>query len=177
MYFTPVARKELIWDVVAALQTVHGRAESAVQAWQVANRYETERRREQERYRGVMRVVLRAWREEADGRCAHSKWVALATGQLVAQGGPAGRLGTDSLPTAQTTLQPRVPKKEQGNAIAEARLHDELLVRERKCEGGSGVLPVARSAVPAGTQARLLLTYARLVVGGRLRGRRREFMF
>ena len=70
-----------------------------------------------------------------------------------------------------------MPKKEQGNAIAEARLHDELLVRERKCEGGSGVLPVARSAVPAGTQARLLLTYARLVVGGRLRGRKREFMF
>ena len=37
------------------------------------------------------------------------------------------------------------------------------------------MLPVARSAVPAGTQARLLLTYARLVEGGRLGllGRRR----
>ena len=34
---------------------------------------------------------------------------------------------------------------------------------------------VARSAVPAGTQARLLLTYIRLVEGGRLRRRRLEF--
>ena len=34
---------------------------------------------------------------------------------------------------------------------------------------------VARSAVPAGTQARLLLTYIRLVEGGRLRRRRWEF--
>ena len=48
-----------------------------------------------------------------------------------------------------------------------------MMARELKCEGGSGVLPVARSAVPAGTQARLLLTYARLVEGGRLLGRRR----
>ena len=32
---------------------------------------------------------------------------------------------------------------------------------------------MAPSAVPAGTQARLLLTYARLVEGGRLLGRRR----
>ena len=122
-----------------------------------------------------MRLVVRAWREKADGRGARSKRVALASGQLVTQGGPAGRLGTDSLPTTHTTLQPRVPKKEQGNAIAEARLNDELLVRERKCEGGSGMLPVARSAVPACTQARLLLTYARLVECGRLRGRKREF--
>jgi hypothetical protein len=43
---------------------------------------------------------------------------------------------------------------------------------------GVRVLPVcavARSAVPAGTQARLLLTYIRLVEGGRLRRRRWEF--
>ena len=32
-----------------------------------------------------------------------------------------------------------------------------------------------RSAVPAGTQARHLLTYARLFLGGRLRARRREY--
>jgi hypothetical protein len=51
----------------------------------------------------------------------------------------------------------------EGEATAEARLHDEMMARELKCEGGSGVLPVARSAVPAGTQAsaaaNLLLTY------------------
>ena len=53
-------------------------------------------------------------------------------------------------------------------------LRKELLRRERKCESGSGVLPVARSAVPAGTRARLLLTYIRLVEGGRLQRDRRE---
>ena len=35
----------IIWDVVLALQTVHGRAESAVQAWQATHRHELERRR------------------------------------------------------------------------------------------------------------------------------------
>ena len=174
---TPVERKEIIWDVVLALQTVHGRAESAVQAWQATHRHELERRREQERYRGLLRTVMRAWREEADGRCARSKRVALPTSQQVTQGAPAGRLGADYLPTTHTTMQPRKPTKkevdEEGEATAEARLHDEMMARELKCEGGSGVLPVARSAVPAGTQARLLLTYARLVEGGRLLGRRR----
>ena len=53
------------------------------------------------------------------------------------------------------------------------RLQQELVESERKCESGSGVLPVARSAVPAGTRARLLLTYVRLVEGGRLQQRRR----
>ena len=55
-----------------------------------------------------------------------------------------------------------------------ARSCKELLRRERKCESGSGVVPVARSAVPAGTRARMLLTYIRLVEGGRLQRDRRE---
>jgi hypothetical protein len=78
-----------------------------------------------------------------------------------------------------TTMQPRKPTKkeeeEEGKATAEARLHDEMMARELNCEGGSGALPVPRSAVPAGTQARHLLTYVRLFLGGRLRARRREY--
>jgi len=78
-----------------------------------------------------------------------------------------------------TTMQPRKPTKkeeeEEGKDTAEARLHDEMMARELKCEGGSGALPVPRSAVPAGTQARHLLTYVRLFLGGRLRARRREY--
>jgi hypothetical protein len=35
-----------------------GRAESAVQAWQATHRHELERRREQERYRGLLRTVM-----------------------------------------------------------------------------------------------------------------------
>ena len=122
---TPVERKEIIWDVVLALQTVHGRAESAVQAWQATHRHELERRREQERYRGLLRTVMRAWREEADGRCARSKRVALPTSQQVTPGAPAGRLGADYLPTMHTTMQPRKPTKkeveeEDDDAVADA---------------------------------------------------------
>lgn len=159
---TPAERRELIQDVVAALQTVHGRAVSAVQAWQAAHRHEIERRRDQERCRELMRLLVRAWREEADGRHARSMRVALPTGQLIAQGGPRGRLGTDCLPTVHTTVKPSKPTEKEvekkGKAAAEARLHNEMMACERKCEGGGGVLPVARSAVPAGTRARLLLS-------------------
>ena len=177
---TPAARRELIQAVVEALQRVHGRAAGAVREWQAAHRHELERRRDQERFRGLLRTVMRAWREQADGRCACSMRVALPTGQLVVQGAPAGRLGTDCLPTVHTTVQPRRPTaREEGQtgtkAAAEARLHQEMMEREVRCEGGNGVLPVARSAAPAGTQARLLLTYIRLVEGGRLRRRRWEF--
>ena len=176
---TPAARKELIQAVVEALQRVHGRAEGAVREWQAAQRHELERRRDQERFRGLLRTVVRAWREQADGRCARSMRVSLPAGQLVVQGAPAGRLGTDCLPTVHTTVQPSKPTAHQerveGKAAAEARLHREMMAREVRCEGGNGVLPMARSAVPAGTQARLLLTYIRLVEGGRLRRRRWEF--
>ena len=110
---TPAERRELIQDVVAALQTVHGRAVSAVQAWQAAHRHEIERRRDQERCRELMRLVVRAWREEADGRHARSMRVALPTGQLSVQGGPRGRLGTDCLPTMHTTVKPSKPTEKE----------------------------------------------------------------
>lgn len=128
-----------------------------------------------ERCRELMRLVVRAWREEADGRHARSKRVSLPStyrtqenqGQLIVQGGPRGRLGTDCLPTMHTTVRPRKPTQEEavqeGKVAAEAHLHKEMMARERKCEGGGGALPVARSAVPAGTRARLLLTYTRSV--------------
>ena len=68
---TPVERKEIIWDVVLALQTVHGRAESAVQAWQATHRHELERRREQERYRGLLRTVMRPGHPRGVRRGSH----------------------------------------------------------------------------------------------------------
>ena len=46
--------------------------------------------------------------------------------------------------------------------------------KERKCEGGTGRLPIARLAVCAGSMARLLLTHVRLVEGERLRARQSE---
>ena len=57
-------RGELIKAVVQALTIFHGRAAGMVQAWQGAHRHELERRRAQEKYRGLLRTVVRAWREE-----------------------------------------------------------------------------------------------------------------
>ena len=76
----------MIKEVVACLQAVHGRAAGAVEEWQKAHRRALERRREQERYRGLLRTVVRAWREEADGRKAMSLRVALPRGVNVQAG-------------------------------------------------------------------------------------------
>ena len=74
-------RGELIKAVVQALTVLHGRAAGTVQAWQGAHRHELERRRNQEKYRGLLRTVVRAWREEADGRKAKTlRSVALRPG-------------------------------------------------------------------------------------------------
>ena len=80
------------------------------------------------------------------------------------------RPDTDALSTICSSQ--RVSGRGAGEEL-QRDLREELLRRERKCESGSGVLPVARSAVPAGTRARLLLTYIRLVEGGRLQRDRR----
>ena len=127
---TEAERRDMIKEVVGALLVVHGRAASLVGSWKQTHRHELERRRQQERCRGLMRTVMRAWREEADGRRARSLRVAVPAGTLVERGRHAGRLGSGDY------------------------------------------LPVGRSAVPAGSRARLLLTYVRLVEGGRLRRRR-----
>ena len=49
----------------------------------------------------------------------------------------------------------------------------DLQDKEMRCEGGSGRLPSARSALPSWSFARLFLTHVRLVEGGRLDARRR----
>ena len=45
-------------------------ARGLVEQWISKHTFEVRRREEQERYRGVMRVIMRAWREQADGRPA-----------------------------------------------------------------------------------------------------------
>ena len=91
-----------------------------------------------------------------------------------------GRLGSgDCLSTEHV---PWRPAPERLRAVLQdtdsADLQKELLAERRRHESRGemcGVrLPADRSAVPAGSLARLLLTYARLVEGGRLRKRRRE---
>ena len=143
-------RGELIKAVVQALTVLHGRAAGTVQAWQGAHRHELERRRNQEKYRGLLRTVVRAWREEADGRKAKTlRSAALRPG--VERGAHPARMDTDTLSTMCSSQ--RVSGRGAGEELQQD-LRKELLRRERKCESGSGVLPVARSAVPAGTRAR-----------------------
>ena len=97
----------MIDEVVEALLVVHERAASLVQSWTLRHRHELERRRQQEKCRGLMRLVLRAWREEADGRTARSLRTAVPTGTLVEAGRHAGRLGTgDCLSTEHVPWRP-----------------------------------------------------------------------
>ena len=124
-----------------ALTVLHGRAAWMVQAWQGAHRHELERRRAQEKYRGLLRTVVRAWREEADGRKAKTlRSVALRPG--VERGAHPARMDTDTLSTMCSSQ--RVSGRGAGEEL-QRDLREELLRRERKCESGSGVLPVAVS--------------------------------
>jgi hypothetical protein len=136
-------------------------------AWKRAHAGEVKRRNGQERARGLMKLILRAWREEADGRKARS--LRGAKDWRVEEHAPS-RIPTDCLPTTSTLVSLRIPRT--ANATTEARLRKDSTQKELKCEGGGGRLPVARSALPAGSQARLLLMYIRLVEGGRLKARR-----
>ena len=127
-----------------------------------------------------MRTVMRAWQEEADGRKARSLRIAVPKGTMVEEGRHTGRLGSgDCLSTEHV---PWRPAPERLRAVLQdterADLPKELQAERRRHEPRGEIcgarLPADRSAVPAGSLARLLLTYARLVEGGRLRKRRRE---
>ena len=67
-------------------------------------------------------------------------------------------------------VRPRIPRS--ATKEEEEALWEEAMGRELQCEGGGGRLPIARSALPAGSMARLLLTHIRLVEGGRLKARK-----
>ena len=70
---------------------------------------------------------------------------------------------TDCLPTLKRSSFKRKPETEEKTSD---KLWEETVVKEQKCEGGGERLPEARSALPAGSQARIFITHARLVVGG-----------
>ena len=127
-----------------------------------------------------MRTVVRAWREEADGRKARSLRIAVPKGTMVEEGRHTGRLGSgDCLSTEHVPWRPaperlRAVLQDPDNADLPKELQAERRRHESRGEMYGARLSADRSAVPAGSLARLLLTYARLVEGGRLRKRRRE---
>ena len=98
-------RREMIHEVVEALLVVHGRAASLVQSWRQTHKNELERRQQQEKYRGLMRTIVRAWREEADGRKARSLRIAVPKGTMVEEGRHTGRIGSgDCLSTEHVPM-------------------------------------------------------------------------
>ena len=137
-------RREMIDEVVEALLVVHGRAASLVQSWTQKHRYELERRLQQERRRGLTRVVVRAWREEVDGRKARSLRVAVPKGRLVEAGRHADRLGSgDCLSTEHV---PWWPPPRDMKAALQAPDNEALLERlrnQRRGHEGRGVWGVA----------------------------------
>ena len=115
---------------------VHGRAASLVQSWRQTHKYELDRRQQQEKYRGLMRTVVRAWREEADGRKARSLRIAVPKGTIVEEGRHTGRLGSgDCLSTEHV---PWRPAPERLRAVLQdtdsADLQKELLAERRRHE-------------------------------------------
>ena len=124
---------------------------------------------EQERKRGLIRVIVRAWREVADGRRAHS--LRSATDNHI-ETHASSRMPNNVLSGAHTSFRPRIPMDASANVVA-ARWND-LQDEEMRCEGGSRRLPSARSALPSWSCARLFLTHIRLVEGGRLDARRKS---
>ena len=66
--------------------------------------WEVERRKGQEQLRGVMRVIVRAWREEADGRRARA--LRSATDKHI-EAHARTRTPTDVLTSEHTSFRPR----------------------------------------------------------------------
>ena len=112
-------------------------------------------------------MIVRAWREVADGRRARS----LRSQTYASAGSHApSRFPVDVLPGAHTSARPRGIARVEGEEAAQRWQH--LAQEIRKCDG-NGRLPEARSAIPDGSFARLFLLHVRLVEGGRLGAKRR----
>ena len=168
-------RKAMVAIVIEAVQQAQGAALGAIERWQGAQRGALERRREGGRLREVLRTVLLAWREEADSRQARSTAPAGGRGEargctwLPGRGKPRKERHPRTLGSQATTHMSQVsgalergrdPLKEKGAYATGPEVKKLKEMRERP-----------RSAIPPGSQARVLMTWARLT-GGPERARR-----
>ena len=161
----------MVGEVVAAVQKAQSEVASAVDRWHEAHRGALERRKESGRLREVLRTVLLAWREEADGRQTRSASKGAGRG---GDTGSAWLSGRDKpraerhpihiLQSQKETMHTRQvdggrrkgrdPYKETGVYATSAEIKGMRLPREP-----------AQSAVPVGSQARLLMMWVRLTGG------------
>ena len=125
-------RAVLVAAVIRTLQPVHTIAAGIIAAWKKAHDGEVRRRQDQERARGTMRTIMRAWREETDGRKAMS--LRGAKDWNIERHAPC-RMPTDCLPTLKRSSFKRKPDTEEKTSD---KLWEETVVKEQKCEGGGG---------------------------------------
>ena len=163
-------RRQMVRNVVAAVQRVQEEAARAVEKWQAVQRGAVERRKEAERIREVLRTVCLAWREVADRRQARSVAWGGRAGDTVGGGWLSGRegvrderhpctLGSQKAKTHTSQVHGarvggRDPYKETGVYATAQEVKGSRMLREQP-----------RSAVPAGSQARMLMTWLRLTGG------------
>jgi hypothetical protein len=100
-------RKYIVKAVTGSLVEVHLLAEGMLGAWKRAHAGEVKRRNNQERARGLMKLIVRAWREETDGRKARSlrgakDWDIKTHAQ--------SQMPTDCLTTACTSIHPEIAR-------------------------------------------------------------------
>ncbi len=76
-------RDGIVKAVTSSLIEVHVIAGGVLGAWKQAHAEEVERRNGQERARGLVKLVVRAWREEPDGRKPRSLRGAIRTGTFM----------------------------------------------------------------------------------------------
>ena len=127
-------RAGLVKAVIGSLGEVHLVAAGMLGAWKRTHAAEIKRRDSQERARGLMRLIVRAWREETDGRKARS--LRGAKDNRIEMHAPS-RMPTDCLPTETTSVYIRVPRT--ATVKEEAQLRRKKIQQELKCEGGREV--------------------------------------
>ena len=169
-------RRDMVRAVIAAVQTAQVEVMQAIEEWQEGQRKALERRRESERLREVLRTVCLAWREEADGRQAKGK---------AGQKGRGGDRGCMWLSGRGIPLKEGHPKmlvsqatthiSQVGGARKQGRdPYGEVFAKAGEVKYMCTFREEARSAVPPGSQARLLMTWARLTGGPEAARRRRD---
>ena len=180
-------RALLAGAAVSSVACVQKSVLNLVTEWEGEHAHELWRRGEQERYRGLVRLIVRAWREVADGRRAGGgSGLPVAEAEIRSVAWAAAvpeRAVVDGLAVPfEIAEQVAVPVGGEGGVAVQARpvqVATPLETRyvatctQRTVSEEARLAVTAVSAVRPGTQARALLLYARLVHGGVARAVRR----
>ena len=147
------------------------RVRTSVHAWKHIHAWELNRRREQEVKRPILRTILRAWREVADGHMART--LRTASDKNI-DAHAISRLPTDTLTATASRTNPLCLHASHMPHTSSFFSDEATCTFLTRCEGSDLASFKNRSSLPAGSFARLFLQYVRLVEGGRLAHRRSQ---